>query len=171
MTTLESYLWFPPAAMSTWTSAIANCTWSIGSLRPMARPSRPWKWCFQGCRHFSAICESAVQLPLQTNGLCDGRCPSGHVWWHLPLQGLPDYAAHLWMWYQGDLVKVPGMLVDRRRWKVRSSGICRHHQSAGMIAVNVWFVARIVHRTIPYQGHHQPSEQWSLCRRLAEESL
>ena len=28
-----------------------------------------------------------------------------------------------------------------------------------------------VHQTNTYQGHHQPSEQWSLCQHLAKESL
>ena len=35
--------WSPPAVMTTWTSATATCTWSIGSLIQMARTSRPWK--------------------------------------------------------------------------------------------------------------------------------
>ena len=100
-------------------------------LRPMACPSRPWKRCFPGCRRFRCAHESAVPLPLHTRGLGGEWRPSGYEWRHLPLQGLPDYAAQLWMLCQGDLVKAPGRLVDGRRWKVRCSGKRQPEQSAG----------------------------------------
>ena len=59
---------------------------------------------------------------LKSDGLGDEYCPGGHEWKHLPLQGLPDDAAQLWMWCQGDLVKAPVRLADGWRWKIWCSG-------------------------------------------------
>ena len=87
------------------------------------------KRCFLGCGHFCGTPEPDVQLTLQTSGLEDERHPSGHEWGRLPLQGLPDDAAQLWMHCQGDLVKAPGRLVEGRRWKVWCSGKPQPHQS------------------------------------------
>ena len=106
--------------MTTWTSATATCTWSVGSLIQMARTSRPWKLMLPRVWMLPWAPWTHCSTPSSDNttGLGDELCPGGHEWRHLSLQGLPDDPAQLRMWCQGDLVKAPGRLADGWRWKI-----------------------------------------------------
>ena len=112
--------WSPPAVMTTWTSATATCTWSVGSLIQMARTSRPWKpmlprmWMLP----WAPWTHCSTPSSDNTTRLGDELCPGGHEWRHLSLHGLPDDPVQLRMWCQRDLVKAPGRLADGWRWKI-----------------------------------------------------